>query len=65
MELEGCTCERADNPYAHSRWTNAQGNGLRLDYLLYRPGIMLDGRSSKHPLQIECVERVSKLNEPN
>ncbi|KAL7058751.1 hypothetical protein AAHC03_013461 [Spirometra sp. Aus1] len=38
LELEGCTCENKSNPFANKAWTATSGNGLRLDYLLYRPG---------------------------
>ncbi|VDL93833.1 unnamed protein product [Schistocephalus solidus] len=39
LELEGCTCENKSNPFASKAWTATSGNGLRLDYLLYRPGV--------------------------
>ncbi|KAL5968209.1 putative neutral sphingomyelinase, partial [Taenia solium] len=51
MELEGTTCERSDCPYAHKKWTATTGNGLRLDYIFYRPGIFNDGLST---VTVEC-----------
>ncbi|KAK4474501.1 hypothetical protein MN116_001650 [Schistosoma mekongi] len=38
LESEGCTCDRADNPYRNPLWTNTYGNGERLDYIFYRSG---------------------------
>lgn len=38
LESEGCTCDRADNPYRNQLWTNTYGNGERLDYIFYRSG---------------------------
>ncbi|THD18306.1 Neutral sphingomyelinase [Fasciola hepatica] len=35
-EIEGCTCDRADNPYRNDEWTKHYGNGERLDYIFYR-----------------------------
>ncbi|KAH9279989.1 putative neutral sphingomyelinase [Echinococcus granulosus] len=51
MELEGATCERGDCPYAHKKWTASTGNGLRLDYIFYRPGVINDGLST---VTVEC-----------
>ncbi|KAM3186762.1 hypothetical protein ACTXT7_003681 [Hymenolepis weldensis] len=47
MEFEGATCERADCPYANKKWTKHYGNGVRLDYVFYRPGVVENGLSSK------------------
>ncbi|CAH8649125.1 unnamed protein product [Heterobilharzia americana] len=38
LELDGCTCDRADNPYRNQLWTSEYGNGERLDYIFYRSG---------------------------
>ncbi|KAF6768816.1 putative neutral sphingomyelinase [Paragonimus kellicotti] len=38
LELEGCTCDRADNPYRNDEWAKFYGNGERLDYIFYRTG---------------------------
>ncbi|CAH8869967.1 unnamed protein product [Trichobilharzia szidati] len=38
LESDGCTCDRADNPYRNQLWTNEYGNGERLDYIFYRSG---------------------------
>ena len=47
MEIEGGTCERCDCPYSHKDWTNLTGNGIRLDYIFYRPGVIDGGMSSQ------------------
>ncbi|VDN96172.1 unnamed protein product [Rodentolepis nana] len=63
MEFEGATCERADCPYANKKWTEHYGNGVRLDYLFYRPGIVENGLSS---VTVECEQcQVSMLEVPN
>ncbi|VDL19321.1 unnamed protein product [Hymenolepis diminuta] len=60
MEFEGATCERADCPYANKKWTKHYGNGVRLDYVFYRPGVVENGLSS---VTIECEHCQVKMSE--
>ncbi|VDP79018.1 unnamed protein product [Echinostoma caproni] len=58
LEVEGCTCDRADNPYRNDEWTKYYGNGERLDYIFYRAGNgPLDSESAPKNIQLTCRSR--------
>lgn len=55
IEIEGCTCDRADNPYRNDEWTKHYGNGERLDYIFYRTsGVPVDPLSVPATFRLTC-----------
>ncbi|OON20065.1 endonuclease/exonuclease/phosphatase family protein [Opisthorchis viverrini] len=57
LESEGCTCDRADNPYRNDEWTKYYGNGERLDYIFYRTGPgPADPHSSPNLVRLSCEQ---------
>ncbi|KAM7541950.1 hypothetical protein Aperf_G00000008338 [Anoplocephala perfoliata] len=63
MEIEGATCERCDCPYANKKWTKAYPNGIRVDYIFYRSGVIKNGLAN---VSVECEKcQVSMSEVPN
>lgn len=62
LEIEGCTCDRADNPYRNDAWTRFYGNGERLDYIFYRTGNDPFARELGPPAPVEITCHSSWLD---